>query len=269
VSWCTDTLATMSLPLAGRTAVVTGVSRRRGIGFAVASRLASMGASLAVHHHLPHDADEYGAADDLNELLAGLHACLAGSASLVDVGGDLGDAVTAEGLIPAVNGMLGHVDVLVCNHAHGGDAVGLADLTADALDRHWAVNTRATLLLTRAFAAQHNGGPGGRVIWMTSGQTLGPMSDNLAYAASKAALAGVTWSVADDLIGKGIVLNTVNPGPVNTGYLDDAPPALLEAFPQNRLGEPDDPARLIAWLVSNEGRWVVGQVLNSEGGFRR
>ena len=74
-----------------------------------------------------------------------------------------------------------------------GDAVSLADLTAAALDRHWAVNTRATLLLTQAFAAQHDGRPGGRVIWMTSGQALGPMSDNVAYVASKAALAGATW----------------------------------------------------------------------------
>lgn len=228
-----------------------------------------MGSSLAVHHHLPHDSDEYGASDDLPELLVDIRASLKGGASLVDLAGDLGDAATAEALIPAVNGMLGHVDVLVCNHAHGGDAVGLADLTAAALDRHWAVNTRATLLLTKAFAFQHDGRTGGRVIWMTSGQAMGPLSDNLAYAASKAALAGATWSVADDLVGKGIVLNTINPGPVNTGYLDDAPPAVLERFPQHRLGAPEDSARLIAWLVSDEGRWVVGQVLNSEGGFRR
>ncbi len=228
-----------------------------------------MGASLAVHHHLRHDSDEYGASENLADLLAGLRASLREGASIFDVAGDLGDVETAEGLIPAVNGTLGHVDVLVCNHAHGGDAVGLADLTAAALDRHWAVNTRATLLLTKAFAAQHDGRTGGRVIWMTSGQTLGPMSDNLAYAASKAALAGATWSVADDLVGKGIVLNTINPGPVNTGYLDGVPSAVLERFPLRRLGEPQDPARLIAWLVSDEGEWMVGQVLNSEGGFRR
>ncbi len=228
-----------------------------------------MGASLAVHHHLPHDATEYGSADDLRELLTVLRGSLSGDADLVDVRGDLADAATAQELIPAVNGMLGHVDVLVCNHAHGGDAVGLTELTAAALDRHWAVNTRATLLLTKAFAAQHDGRSGGRVIWMTSGQMLGPMSDNLAYATSKAALAGATWSVADELADRGVLLNTVNPGPVNTGYLDEAPPAVLERFPQHRLGEPDDPARLIAWLVSDEGRWIVGQVLSSEGGFRR
>jgi len=259
----------MSLPLSGRTALITGVSRRRGIGFAVASRLAAMGASLAVHHHLPHDADEYGATEHLGALLADLRTSLQGTAQLVDVAADLGDPASVEGLVSTVTGMVGHLDVLVCNHAHGGDAVDLAHLTVAALDRHWAVNTRATLLLTQAFAAQHDGRDGGRVIWMTSGQNLGPMSDNLAYAASKAALAGATWSVADDLAGRGILLNTVNPGPVNTGYLDDAPPEFASAFPLGRIGEPADPARLIGWLVSDEGRWVVGQVLNSESGFRR
>ena len=228
-----------------------------------------MGASLAVHHHLPHDTEQFGDSDSLAELMAALRGSLRDDADLVDVAGDLGDAATAEELIPTVNGLLGHLDILVCNHAHGGDAVGLADLNAAALDRHWAVNTRSTLLLTKAFAAQHDGRQGGRVIWMTSGQMLGPMSDNLAYATSKAALAGATLSVADELVDKGIVLNTINPGPVNTGYLDAAPPAILDSFPQHRLGQPDDPARLIAWLVSDEGAWVVGQVLNSEGGFRR
>lgn len=259
----------MSLPLAGRVALVTGVSRRRGIGFAIASRLASMGASLAVHHHGPHDRAEYGAVDDLDSMLAELTGSLTDGASLVDVPGDLGDAELPQFVVDTVRGSLGHVDVLVCNQAHGGDAVPLAELTTEALDRHWAVNTRATLLLTRAFAAQHDGRPGGRVIWMTSGQDLGPMSDNLAYATSKAALAGVTRSIADDLVSRGILLNTINPGPVNTGYLDDAPESVLRQFPLHRLGQPDDPARLVAWLASDEGAWMVGQVLHSEGGFRR
>ena len=228
-----------------------------------------MGASIAVHHHLAHDTDQYGVSDDLGELLAGIRTALRGDARLVDLAGDLGEVATAEGLIQAMGGLTGHLDVLVCNHAHGGDALDLANLTATELDRHWAVNTRATLLLTKHFAEQHDGRPGGRVIWMTSGQSLGPMSDNLAYATSKAALAGATWSVADDLVGKGILLNTINPGPVNTGFLDGAPAEFLASFPQARAGEPDDPARLIAWLVSDEGRWMVGQVLNSEGGFRR
>lgn len=256
-------------PLAGRTALVTGVSRRRGIGFAVASRLVEMGASVVIHHHAAHDASEYGESEDIDGLVEDLRKLRSGEVDVVELPGDLSEAPTAEGLVATARNLVGHLDILVCNHAHGGDAVSLSTLTASALNRHWAVNTRATLLLTSAFAAQHDGRTGGRVIWMTSGQHLGPMSDNLAYATSKAALAGATWSVADDLVGKGIVLNTINPGPVNTGYLDDASAEILDLFPHGRLGEPQDPARLIAWLVSDEGSWVVGQVLNSEGGFRR
>ncbi|MFY0407916.1 SDR family oxidoreductase [Solicola sp. PLA-1-18] len=263
------------LPLTGRTALVTGVSRRRGIGFAVASRLASMGAGLFVHHHVAHDADQPWGADDLDALLDELRGRLVGDARLDHLGVDLADPDAADHLVDAAATALGHLDVLVCNHARSGGDGPLADVTAAMLDGHWQVNTRATLLLTRAFAAQHDGRDGGRVVWMTSGQQLGPMPTEIAYATSKAALAGVTASVAHDLADRGIVLNTVNPGPVNTGYLDEPPDGspelarLRALFPSGRFGEPDDPARLIAWLVSDEGRWVVGQVLDTEGGFRR
>ena len=255
------------LSLDGRTALVTGVSRRRGIGFAVARRLAEMGASLAVHHHLAHDLAVYGSTDDIETLVEDLRE--AGPGRVVALAADLAEPPASEDVIAKAHDLLGHLDILICNHAHGGDAVSIRDASTQAYDRHWAVNTRATLLLTQAFAAQHDGRPGGRAIWMTSGQQLGPMSDNLAYAVSKAALAGATASVAADLATSGILLNTVNPGPINTGYLDNAPEELLQHFPAGRPGEPDDPARLIAWLASDAGAWVVGQVLNTEGGFRR
>ncbi|MDO9379390.1 MAG: SDR family oxidoreductase [Nocardioidaceae bacterium] len=263
------------LPLTGRVAVVTGVSRRRGIGFAVAGRLASMGASLVVHHHVAHDADQPWGADDLDALLEELSTRLDDGARLAHVGIDLAEPDAADRLVAAATEAAGHLDVLVCNHARSGGDGPLTQMTAEMLDGHWQVNTRATLLLTRAFAAQHDGREGGRVVWMTSGQQLGPMPGEIAYAASKAALAGVCASVAHDLADRGILLNTVNPGPVNTGYLDEPPEGSAELarlralFPSGRFGEPDDPARLIAWLVSDEGRWMVGQVLDTEGGFRR
>jgi 3-oxoacyl-[acyl-carrier protein] reductase len=138
------------------------------------------------------------------------------------------------------------------------------------LDAHWAVNTRSTILLAQAFAAQHDGRPGGRVVFMTSGQDLGPMNGEVAYAASKGALASITRTLADQLAGQAITVNAVNPGPVDTGY---APPEVAESvrrhFPQQRWGVPDDPARLIAWLVTDEASWITGQVINTEGGFRR
>lgn len=263
-------------PLTGRTAVVTGVSRRKGIGYAIAARLADMGASLFVQHWAPHDADQPWGGDRVEEVVDELRGRLVDGARIADTSLDLAAPDAGEELVARAAAALGHLDVLVCNHARsGGDGV-LADQSADMLDGHWAVNARSTILATKAFAAQHDGRTGGRVIWFTSGQTQGPMSDEIAYAASKAALAGLTPSVADWLIERGIVLNTVNPGPVNTGYLDagtsdreDRLDDILAHCPTGRFGEPDDPARLVAWLVSDEGRWMVGQVLSTEGGFRR
>ena len=89
----------MTQPLEGRAALVTGVSRRRGIGFAVASRLAEMGASLVVHHHLAHDASEYGETEDLDDLVADLRTRLSDGATIVDLDCDLGDATTAATLV--------------------------------------------------------------------------------------------------------------------------------------------------------------------------
>lgn len=190
---------------------------------------------------------------------------------------NLAEPDAASELIRAAAAELGHLDILVCNHARSGGDGPLAEMTPEMLDAHWQVNARSTLLATREFAAQHDGRPGGRAIWMTSGQINGGVMDaEIAYATSKAALAGSTASVAAGLVRQGIILNTVNPGPVNTGYLDvetaDRPPEVLaevlSRFPGGRFGEPDDPSRLIAWLVSDEGRWMVGQVLSTDGGFR-
>ena len=265
----------MSVELRGRAAVVTGVSRRRGIGFAIASRLARAGADLVVQHWRPHDAAQPWGADDVDAVLAALESELVPGARLASTSLDLAAPTAGEELVARAVDALGHLDVLVCNHARSGGDGRLAEQTADTLDAHWAVNTRSTILATKAFAAQHDGRPGGRVVWMTSGQVRGAMPDEIAYVASKAALAGLTASVAADLARRGILLNTVNPGPVNTGYLDDevahlTPEKLAEItaqFPGGRFGEPDDPARLVAWLVSDEGRWMVGQVLSTEGGF--
>jgi 3-oxoacyl-[acyl-carrier protein] reductase len=267
-----DQLRRDPLPLRGRAALVTGVSRRAGIGYAVARRLAALGASLFLHHYVPHDRDQPWGEDPggIQAVVAGVRDALAAvDASVHHLELDLALPEAPARLIEAAADAFGHLDILVCNHARGGDGP-LGTLDAALLDAIWAVNTRSTILLTQAFAARHDGRPGGRVIFMTSGQDLGPMTGEVAYAASKGALASITKTLADQLADQHITLNAVNPGPVDTGY---APPEAHEVvrrhFPQQRWGVPDDPARLIAWLVTDEAAWITGQVINSEGGFRR
>ena len=95
------------------------------------------------------------------------------------------------------------------------------------------------------------------------------MTREVAYAVSKGALAVATATLADELADRGITVNCVNPGPVDTGWPTPGVRAAVGRRMPLGWAQPDDPARLIAWLVSEEGRWVTGQVLNSEGGFRR
>jgi len=129
---------------------------------------------------------------------------------------------------------------------------------------------RATMLLAAEFARRFTGDDGGRIINLTSGQGLGPMPDELAYGATKGAIEAFTRSLAAAVMAKGITVNAVNPGPTDTGWISsDLRGVLLPRFPTGRIGEPDDAARLIAWLASPEARWVTGQIISSEGGFLR
>jgi len=94
---------------------------------------------------------------------------------------------------------VGHVDALICNHALTGDDGPLGEVTAEQLDVHWAVDARSSILLAQAFARQHDGRPGGSIVFLTSGQELGPLPGEVAYAAAKAAVAGLTTTIADEL----------------------------------------------------------------------
>jgi 3-oxoacyl-[acyl-carrier protein] reductase len=252
--------------LAGRVAVVTGVSRRAGIGFGIVQRLLADGASVLVHSWAPHDAEQPWGADSggadavLNELGPGVeHLAL-----------DLADPDAPRRLISHTVATFGAVDILVCNHARSSDFT-LADVTAAELDLTLAVNARAVVLLVQAFAAAHDDErPGGRIVLFTSGQHQGPMTREIPYALSKGAVHQITPSLADAVAERGITVNAVNPGPVDTGWAsDELREEVRAAFPAGRWGRPEDIAPVVAWLVSDESAWVTGQVINAEGGFRR
>jgi 3-oxoacyl-[acyl-carrier protein] reductase len=248
--------------LAGRNALVTGVSRRAGIGFAITRCLLDAGASVFVQGWTAHDAAQPWGAE------AGGTEAVARELGVPFIEADFADPASPAEVVSAARSALGPLDLLIVNHARSG--LGrLGELTAEEIDAFLRENVRASLLLVQEFAAQHEEGrAGGRVVLFTSGQHLAPMSREVAYAVSKGALHQATRTLAEELADRGVTVNTVNPGPTDTGWgLGDHDPG--RAMPFGRWGEPDDAARLVAWLCSDDARWITGQVIDSEGGFRR
>jgi 3-oxoacyl-[acyl-carrier protein] reductase len=256
----------VSRPLDGRAALVTGASRRIAIGAAIARRLVADGAAVLLHSWSPHDAEQPWGADPggPEALVAELRAA---GGRVAHVAADLADPDAPGLLVDAARREFGHLDVLVANHARS-SAQSLEQLTAAELDLSYAVNTRASLLLTQALVAQHDGRPGGRVLTFTSGQYAGAMPAELPYIAAKAALHQLTRSLAVHLMPRGITVNCVDPGPNDTGYADaELRARVAAASPGGRWSTPQDTARLVAWLVSDEAAWVTGQVIASDGGW--
>jgi len=175
---------------------------------------------------------------------------------------DLSSPTAPTALIEQITGERGSIGGLVLSHAHGVES-GVLDTTAEAFDQHVAVNARASLLLIAAFARQVDA-DGGAVVAFTSDHTTG----NLAYGASKGALDRIVISAARELGPKGISANVVNPGPIDTGWMDDeARDAMTTYNPSGRPGTPRDIAGITAFLLSDEGRWISGQLLRADGGF--
>lgn len=248
----------MTNSLRGRVAVVTGAGRHRGIGTAICRALAEKRTDV-FFTHWGNGENEPGTL--LEELRgAGVRA------EAMEL--DLSLPDSPEQLLDAVAERLGPPSILVNNAAHS-VRDGYETLDAATLDAHYAVNLRATALLSVVFARRLEG-ESGRIINLTSGQSLGPMLGELAYAATKGAIEAFTRTLAAEVGHKGITVNAVNPGPTDTGWISkDLRSELSSKFPFGRVGKPEDAARLVAFLAGDEAAWITGQVVHSEGGFLR
>jgi NAD(P)-dependent dehydrogenase (short-subunit alcohol dehydrogenase family) len=244
----------MSKGLVGKVALVTGGSR--GIGRGIAERLAADGATVAVH---------YGTnAAAAAEVVAGIEAR---GGHAFAVGQPLGAPGDAEALFAQLDGP---VDILV-NNAGVAPQGGLAETTPEVYDELFAVNTRAPFFLTQAAAERM--GEGGRVITISSGVTRQAWPSLLAYTMTKAAVEAMTATLAKELAPRGITVNVVAAGLVDTDMnaawlraSDEsrAQAASVSAF--GRIGEPRDVADVVAFAASEDARFVTGQVLDATGG---
>lgn len=258
-----------ALTLRGKTALITGVSRRAGIGAAIVTALAEASADIFTTWWRPYDATmEWGSRDEEAEGILADARLLGVRAEGMEA--DLSDPAVPAQIFDAAEAALGKVSILVNNATHS-THTPIETLSAADLDAHYAVNLRGTALLcaefVRRYVRGYPGGAGGRIISFSSGQGMGPMPDELAYIATKGAIEALTLSLSAAVASKGITVNAIDPGATDTGWMTPEQRTVwAQENPFGRLGTPADAARLVRFLASDEGEWITGQVIHSRGG---
>jgi len=245
--------------LAGKVAVVTGASK--GIGAAIAKALAKDGAAVVVNY-----ASSKAGAD------AVVDAITAAGGRAVAVQADVSQAAQARGLVEAAVQQFGRLDVLV-NNSGVYEFAAIEEVTEEHYRRIFDVNVLGVLLATQA-ASKHLG-EGGSIINISSVVTDVLMPTSAVYSGTKGALNAISGVLANELAPRKIRVNVVSPGYVVTEGTHTAGIAgsemeagLVAQTPLGRSGQPDDIAGVVAFLASDDARWVTGEVINASGGVR-
>lgn len=241
--------------LSGKIAIVTGASR--GIGRAIAERLATEGASVVINY--AHGADK------AEEVVSAVIA-LGGQALAVQA--DLSKVVDVRRLFQETVDHFGNLDILV-NNAGIGTIVSITDVTESEFDRIFALNAKGTFFAIQEAARRMT--DGGRIINISSTATTFPQPQSSVYAGSKGAVEQFTAIAAEELGKRSITVNTVSPGGTMTElFQTESTPAMREfvekSSPLGRAGRPEDIADVVAFLASEQARWLTGQRILANGG---
>ncbi len=243
--------------LNGKVAVVTGASR--GIGRAVAKKLASLGAEVVINYN--------GSKERAEEVLREIEA-EGGKASICQC--NVSDFAACEAFLKDVISEHGSLDILVNNAGITRDDL-LMKMTEEAYDAVIDTNLKGTFNCIRFAARQMLKQRSGRIINMASVSGVLGNAGQANYSASKAGIIGLTKSAARELASRGITVNAVAPGFVNTEMTEVLSEKVKEGavsqIPLGKFGEPEDIAEAVAFLASEGARYITGQVLNVDGGM--